>query len=195
MFVSRVSENGVRERTRDAVRRLKAAGFAQAEIARELGLSKSTVAYHFRNLGTKPDSRFSRRYDWARVQRLYDSGFSVRQCAEHFGFSLGTWHKAVLRGEVRPRPRAMPIELLLVENRPQTSRGHLKQRLLAEGRKVNRCECCGLTEWQGKPLNMEIHHVNGNGRDNRERNLRLLCPNCHAQTSNWGGRAVRRPAA
>jgi predicted HNH restriction endonuclease len=47
---------------------------------------------------------------------------------------------------------------------------------------------------------MELHHVNGDGTDNRLVNLKLLCPNCHSQTANWGGRAksarvARRPAA
>jgi DNA-binding NarL/FixJ family response regulator len=53
--------NGRLERTREAVKRLMEAGLVQAEIARELGLTKSTVAYHFRNLGSEPDPRFSRR--------------------------------------------------------------------------------------------------------------------------------------
>jgi 5-methylcytosine-specific restriction endonuclease McrA len=37
-----------------------------------------------------------------------------------------------------------------------------------------------------------LHHINGDGRDNRLENLALLCPNCHSQTENWGGRAVTR---
>ena len=138
------------ERTRDAVRRLRSAGRSQAEIARELELAESTVAYHFRNLGSQPDRRFSRRYDWVAIQRAHDDGFSYRECAERFGFNGATWYQAVARGDIRPRPRAMPVELLLVDGRVQTNRSHLKQRLLAEGLKENRCESCGLTEWQGK---------------------------------------------
>ncbi len=86
----------------------------------------------------------------------------------------------------------MPVELLLVDGRVQTNRSHLKQRLLAEGLKENRCESCGLTEWQGKPLNMQLHHNNGRGKDNRLENISFLCPNCHAQTETWGGRNGHR---
>jgi len=51
------------------------------------------------------------------------------------------------------------------------------------------CERCGLSMWLGKPIPLEIHHVNGNNLDNRLENLQLLCPNCHALTSNYRGKA------
>jgi DNA-binding transcriptional ArsR family regulator len=133
-------------RKRAEIGRLRELGLSYTDIARKLGLSKATVAYHARRLGIPADDRFARRYEWAVIQRAYDSG---------------------------GRPR---------------SRHHLKWRLLREGLKENRCEECRLTEWSGKPLNMALHHVNGDGRDNRLENLKFLCPTCHAQTPNYGGR-------
>jgi biotin operon repressor len=177
---------------RAAVARLIDSGYSQAEVGRKLGLSKATVSYHARRLGIPADDRASRRYDWAEVQRAYDAGLSVRECARQFGFCLESWSAAVKRGAVTPRPRAMPIETLLVPDRQQTNRSHLKQRLLDAGFKENRCERCGLTEWQGEPLTMSLHHLNGRGKDNRLENIQFLCPNCHAQTDNWGGRGVKR---
>ncbi len=82
----------------------------------------------------------------------------------------------------------------MVVGRKATSRTHLKARLISAGLKENRCEVCGIVDWQGKPLNMELHHINGDGEDNRLENLQLLCGNCHAQTDNWGGRGQRRKA-
>ncbi|MEK6327519.1 MAG: HNH endonuclease signature motif containing protein [Actinomycetota bacterium] len=154
-------------------------------------MSKATVAYHARRLGIPADDRFARRYNWTEIQRAYDSGLSVRQCAARFGFNLASWHAAMKRGEIVTRPSATPVEELFVAGRHR-SRNHLKWRLLRAGLKENRCEDCGLTEWRGKPLSMALHHVNGDGRDNRLENLRFLCPNCHAQTPNYGGRNGHR---
>jgi 5-methylcytosine-specific restriction endonuclease McrA len=180
-------------RTRERVRELLEIGMAPAAVARRLGLTKSTVAYHARRLGRAPDERFNRRYDWAAIQRYYDEGHSKRECERHFGFASETWHSAVRRGAIVPRPHAMPIEELLSKPR---NRNHIKMRLVAAGLKRLECEECGLSEWQGAPIPLELHHINGRGDDNRLENLQLLCANCHSQTDTWGGRNIGRlPAA
>jgi biotin operon repressor len=145
--------------TRTKIARLIDAGFRPAEIAKSLGISRPTVSYHARKLGIEPRDRSNRRYDWAEVRRAYDSGLSVRQCMAKFGFFSASWAEAVKRGAVVPRPREIPIDELLVAGRLQTSRTHLKARLLQEGLKDNRCERCGIESWRDEPLNMELHHV------------------------------------
>ena len=163
-------------------------GLTVTEIAARLGISKATVCFHKRTLGVAPDTKFSRRYDWAEIRRYYDAGYGMRECQAKYGFSGGAWTDAVQRGDIVPRPRAAPHEEVFVRN-VKKSRFHLKTRLLDAGLKEEHCEECGLTEWRGEPMPLELHHVNGDGRDNRLENLQLLCPNCHSLTDNWGGRA------
>lgn len=51
-----------------------------------------------------------------------------------------------------------------------------------------KCAICGITEWQGKNLSLELDHINGTNNDNRLENLRFLCPNCHSQTVTYGSK-------
>lgn len=62
--------------------------------------------------------------------------------------------------------------------------GELRKRVLA-GNLIPCVAClwCGLSgSWQGKPMTLELDHINGDRDDNRLQNLRFLCPNCHSQT-------------
>ena len=178
-------------RTREKVELLFDEGMGVKEIARILGISPSTVSYHKERLGYTMKRQCARRYDWGAVQAYYDEGRTRTECQERFGFSASSWVDAVFRGDIVPRPSAMPFDELLGPDTPR-SRGHLKRRLLAAGLKENRCEDCGIARWHKRPLSLCLHHVNGDRHDNRLENLRLLCPNCHSQTPNFGSKNWRR---
>lgn len=60
-----------------------------------------------------------------------------------------------------------------------------KKRLIEK--RGHQCESCKLTEWLGKKIPVELDHIDGHPGHNLESNLRLLCPNCHAQTPFYRG--------
>ena len=82
-------------------------------------------------------------------------------------------------------------EFLGTNKNIQTSK--LKNKLLNEGLKENKCEnpnCpCKGGYWLEHPLVCQLHHINGIRTDNRLENLQMLCPNCHSQTDNYCGNA------
>ena len=79
---------------------------------------------------------------------------------------------------------------MLVEN-GSASTYNVRNRLFKEGIKEYQCEFCGLSEWMGKPIALQLDHINGVGNDHRIENLQILCPNCHSQTETWGSRNAR----
>ena len=67
----------------------------------------------------------------------------------------------------------------------------LKNRLLQEGYKEHKCECCGLSVWNDLPIPLELHHKDGNRTNHKFENLQLLCPNCHAQTETYRAKNIK----
>jgi Zn finger protein HypA/HybF involved in hydrogenase expression len=79
---------------------------------------------------------------------------------------------------------------ILVENSNYKNRTRLKKRLINEGILEYKCNCCGINEWLGKPISLQLEHKNGINNDNRIQNIELLCPNCHSQTSTYAGKNI-----
>jgi RNA polymerase subunit RPABC4/transcription elongation factor Spt4 len=62
----------------------------------------------------------------------------------------------------------------------------LRYRILYE--QNGKCDKCGLDEWMGEKLILELEHKDGNHKNNLRSNLEMLCPNCHSLTETWRGR-------
>ncbi len=88
--------------------------------------------------------------------------------------------------------RSFRLATILVENSPYTSTNTIRTRLLKEKLKEHKCELCGLQEWLGNQIPLELHHQNGCNNDHRLDNLQLLCPNCHALTPSYRGKNQTR---
>lgn len=86
----------------------------------------------------------------------------------------------------------IPTEQLLVIN-SEANNQTIKKRVVSESLLSYECAiCANKGEWQNKPIVLHLDHINGNNKDNRLINLRLLCPNCHSQTDTYGGRNINK---
>lgn len=109
-------------------------------------------------------------------------------------FDIDTSHflgQAHQRGKPGPTPRRRAVDVLVKHDGKRRTKTALLRRALLEAAVPERCDECGTPpEWHGRPMTLEIDHVNGDWSDDRRPNLRFLCPNCHAVTRTWcrGGR-------
>lgn len=109
---------------------------------------------------------------------------TVRKKLDEFGVDYSHFTgKAWNKNSENPVYREKYLPNLCEHSSLSTS--NTKELVYRLGLKENRCEICGISEWQGKPITCELHHINGDSTDNRIENLQILCPNCHSQTENF----------
>lgn len=153
------------------------------------------------------------RPDSARLREAVAASISLAETLRRLGLTGSSWHRELLsrwiaeeqipvshflgqahqRGRPSLRPRKEAGEILVKHDRPhRTKTAHLR-RALKEISVPERCtECRTGPVWQGRPMTLEVDHINGDWRENRPWNLRLLCPNCHAATATWCRGGKRR---
>lgn len=177
---------------KDKIIELLESGATTKEICDELDCYPSSVLYQARKLGIRNSN--SSKFDWAEISEYYKT-HTRKDTMEKFKIYPNSWDLAVARGDVISRgyeaavkDRELPLDELLMEHSPYNTIV-VKRRILKEGLLENVCSECGQKPYHnGKPLVLQLDHINGVNNDHRLENLRLLCPNCHTQTPTWGSR-------
>lgn len=82
----------------------------------------------------------------------------------------------------------IPLNDIFEGKYPHYQSNKLRKRLFSEGHKKEKCEVCGLSDWLGKKISLELDHKDGNRYNHNLNNLQILCPNCHSQTDTYRGK-------
>lgn len=115
---------------------------------------------------------------------------TFKKYCKEFQIDISHFDGRAVKSIRKPAPKLLLSEILV--NGRHMSSGHLKSRLFKAGLLENKCHICQIDQWQDRPLNCQIDHINGDTWDNRLENLRILCPNCHSQTETFSGRNIKR---
>jgi len=63
------------------------------------------------------------------------------------------------------------------------SKRNKRKRILFE--QNNTCNLCNIYDWNTHKLILELHHKDGNSKNETRNNMEYLCPNCHSQTKTF----------
>ena len=142
--------------------------------------------------------------NWRIKDRISDSDFvgvckeskSMAEAAATLGLHFNSFKKRALEfscyqtnqsgiGFPKSVKEKVPLQEILQGLHPYFQTYKLKIRLLKSEVLANQCSICSVSDWNGKSLNLELDHIDGNRQNHILSNLRLLCPNCHSQTDTY----------
>lgn len=112
------------------------------------------------------------------------------KAVEHYKIDTSHFTGKLLLNRKLPQRRLNIKEYLKEGSSIQSNK--LRKYLLESKVFESKCYKCKNIEWNNLPIPLELEHINGVNNDNRLENLTLLCPNCHAQTSTYRGKNIKK---
>jgi len=139
-------------------------------------------------------------------QSILDESYSYTEILEKFGISSKGQNSVTIKKRIKDgkfdtskfdhnrsnfrkiRYKSLDIDQVMVINSPH-SRNVVKRLVIKFNLLEYKCHECGLGDcWNNKKISLVLDHINGISNDHRLENLRILCPNCHSQTDNFGSK-------
>lgn len=163
------------------------------EIASLLGIAKSTVSYHIKNI--KEDLGLPPTYkplDHSVVQGMLDAGLTAKKICSILGVSKDRLTRAFALKKIRKEPYSNRVTLAEYLERLKSRSTASHERKVIRNKLVNElgwtlaCMECGLSEWRGRPAPLELDHIDGDPTHNCVSNYRIICLHCHTQTETFG---------
>ena len=128
-----------------------------------------------------------------------NGAFCSRSCANSRVFSEESKLKKSIANKGKPSKQSSydrlaagektrQTRLIKYQNTPFVELGMENRRRRVFEEQNHCCNRCGISEWQGFKIPLELEHKDGNTTNNNRENLEGLCPNCHSITDTWRGR-------
>ena len=198
---------------KDILDKLCSDGLSQNKIAEILEVSQTTVRYWLSKYGLKTTAKSkSLKFNYSDEKNLSDivsSSLNYSDCLRKMGFEPRGSSQVTLKKYIaiynidtshfethtaRNRRLAVKYTLSSYLNSDLVNKSGQKIRsLMIEEGHEDRCGVCGQgNSWNGMDLVLQIDHIDGDPKNNKLHNLRIICPNCHTQTKTFGNKR-RKP--
>ena len=175
---------------KETVEKLIKNGIAYEQIGRQYGVSGVAVKKAAKKLGIKLEERrkINPNEHFNKGKNICPNKFCLncnKEIKYRGGFYLYKFCSNKCQGEYKSKKIIESWKKGEYDISPEYLPTAIKKYLLEKH--DYKCELCGFEGYNilTKKTILQIHHKDGDSRNNSEENLQVLCPNCHAMTDNY----------